>query len=41
VLVRAGAKVSEGHALPAADGKAAGVCFGARPDQLPGSRARW
>jgi len=40
-LVRAGAKVSDGTALPAADGKAAGVCFGARPDQLPAGRVRW
>ena len=40
-LVRAGARVSDGTALPAADGKAAGVCFGVRPDQLPAGRARW
>ena len=41
VLVRAGARVSDGTALPAADGKAAGVCFGVRPDQLPAGRGRW
>jgi aconitate hydratase len=40
-LVRAGAKVSDGTALPAADGKAAGMCFGVRPDQLPAGRVRW
>ena len=40
-LVRAGAKVSDGTALPVADGKAAGVCFGVRPDQLPAGRVRW
>lgn len=40
-LVRAGAKVSDGAAMPAADGKAAGVCFGVRPDQLPAGRVRW
>jgi aconitate hydratase len=41
VLVRAGARVSDGTALPAADGKAAGMCFGVRPDQLPAGRVRW
>jgi aconitate hydratase len=41
VLVRAGARVSDGTALPVADGKAAGVCFGVRPDQLPAGRVRW
>ena len=40
-LVRAGARVSDGTALPAADGKAAGLCFGVRPEHLPAGRARW
>ncbi|HEY6866943.1 MAG TPA: aconitase family protein [Candidatus Eisenbacteria bacterium] len=41
VLLRAGARVSDGTALPAADGQAAGLCFGVRPEHLPAGRARW
>ena len=40
-LVRAGARLSDGTALPAADGTIAGLCFGARPGQLPAGRVRW
>jgi aconitate hydratase len=41
ILIEAGARVVDGNALPAFDGKAAGLAFGARAEQLVGGRGRW